>query len=171
MKGYWFRILPIDDDKDGAEAANELDITHMTHFQWETLLPVLLYIGLIGFRVTSVVHNGFVIPSQWDELAKSMKTKHQIDLHVTPIRRKGKKRVYYICLGNPHYKNPSLQKQALIFLQVQQQKKDQQEWLVLVTGGATTTTKTRSTIYFSSKNTATTRRSVCVCVGCSSHNY
>ena len=91
-----------------------------------------------------------------------MKTKHQIDLHVTPIRRKGKKRVYYICLGNPHYKNPSLQKQALIFLPVQQQKKDQQEWLVLVTGGATTTTKTRSTIYFSSKNTATTRRSVCV---------
>ena len=63
MKGYWFRILPIDDDKDGAEAANELDITHMTHFQWETLLPVLLYIGLIGFRVTSVVQNGFVIPS------------------------------------------------------------------------------------------------------------
>ena len=51
VKGYWFRILPIDDDKDGAEAANELDITHMTHFQWETLLPVLLYIGLIGFRV------------------------------------------------------------------------------------------------------------------------
>lgn len=109
IQHYWFRILPTGDEE-------EVDITHCLRMEWATLLPVMLYLGLISFRVSSVVNEAHIVQAQWDELSKAMEMKHSIRLEVTTIRTKGRPRTFYLCIGKPCYTNPNKQTKAFVSL-------------------------------------------------------
>ena len=64
QQGTWFMILPKDDCRP--------DITHCTGCEWESLLPLLAYLGLITVKVTSVVKQITIARSQWQEIVQAL---------------------------------------------------------------------------------------------------
>ena len=107
-KGYWFQILPSGDSDD-------LDITHCLGVEWDTILLLIMYDGLISFWTSSVVNEGTVHRIQWDNLGLELK-KYELDLNITNVRQKNKRRVYYFCIGKPIFNNILHQHKALISL-------------------------------------------------------
>jgi hypothetical protein len=96
MRGYWYRILPVDGMHD--------DISIATGVEWTYLLPLLMKLGLIVAKVTSVVKEIQVVKRQWDEFGRGMAA--SIRLETTSIRRKKQPRAYFFCLGDPIWSNP-----------------------------------------------------------------
>ena len=56
------------------------DITHCTGCEWESLLPLLAYLGLITVKVTSVVKQITIARSQWQEIVQALNRHIQIEL-------------------------------------------------------------------------------------------
>ena len=107
-KGYWFRILPSGDSDD-------LDITHCLGVEWDTILPLMMYDGLISFLTSFIVNEGTVHQIQWDNLGLELE-KYKLDLSITNVRQKNKPRVYYFCIGKPIFNNIMHQQKTLISL-------------------------------------------------------
>ena len=63
-QGYWYHILPDDDDF--------FDIEQATGIKWSLLLPLFVYLGLIEFNIQSCVKEASIQPIQWSELANSI---------------------------------------------------------------------------------------------------
>ncbi len=61
---WWYRILPAEDEYE--------DIQQATGMEWTHLLPLLIYCGLITFRVDSMVKEGTVLVKQWEELGQAI---------------------------------------------------------------------------------------------------
>jgi hypothetical protein len=122
-QGYWFRILPSGND-------NELDLTLCLHVKWDLLLPIMIYSGLVSFRVTSVVNDAFLVLDQWEELSCSMQTKHNIRMQITNIRRKGRSRVHYICIGQSIWRNPAVQPKAFTCLPTHRVRAEQRQLML-----------------------------------------
>lgn len=95
-RGQWFRILPVDDQYD--------DISHATGMEWRYLLPILMKVGLIATKVTSVVKDVHVVKRQWDELGAAIVKR--VRLQTTVIRAKNQSRAYFFCIGDPIYHSP-----------------------------------------------------------------
>ena len=95
----WYRILPKDDGYP--------DITNCTGVEWEHLLPLLVFLGLISFRTGSMVKQVSIVTSQWKEMAHAVR-KHVI-LEVSSYRRQNRSIEQYICIGNPMYSGPRQQ--------------------------------------------------------------
>ena len=96
MQGYWYRILPVDGMYD--------DISIATGLEWTYLLPLLMKLGLIVAKVTSVVKEIHVVKRQWDEFGRGLAT--SIRLETTSVRRKNQPRAYFFSLGDPIWSNP-----------------------------------------------------------------
>ncbi len=64
MQGYWYRILPVDGMYD--------DISIATGIEWTYLLPLLMKLGLIVAKVTSVVKENHVVKRQWAAFGRGM---------------------------------------------------------------------------------------------------
>ena len=97
---WWYRCLPADDEYD--------DIQQATGIEWNHMLPLLIYCGLITFRVDSMVKEGTVLIEQWEELGQAI-SRHQ-RLQVSQIRSKqGGLRISFFCLGHPTYHSPATQ--------------------------------------------------------------
>ena len=98
---HWYRILP----SDGIDP----DITHATEVKWEYLLPMLTYIGLISWKVTSMVKECIVEDNQWDIFKQAIE-KHGM-MHLSTIFIQ-KTRVRFFCIGKPIYSGPLKQIRA-----------------------------------------------------------
>jgi hypothetical protein len=109
MQGYWYRILPVDGMHD--------DISLATGIEWTYLLPLLLKLGLIVAKVTSVVKEVHVVASQWDEFGRGMAS--SVRLQITEVRRMNQPRSYFFCLGDPIWRNPMIQNQSVIIVSVE----------------------------------------------------
>jgi hypothetical protein len=93
------------------------DIVTATGIEWHFLLPLLLKVGLLSFRVSSVVRETLVMHNQWEELAKAI-SKH-VRLQITKVRLQESKNIqYFFVLGNPLYKNPILQQKECKFTEI-----------------------------------------------------
>ena len=84
-------------------------ITTATGVKWNVLLPILTYLGLITFTITSVVNPANVMRQQWEEFANSLMGQIRIEISEMFIN---KQRTYYICIGNPKYNNVTLQQRS-----------------------------------------------------------
>lgn len=100
---YWFKILPTEDGDD--------DITICTGLDWSYLLPLLIFCGLVVFRVDSVVKEGQVVIEQWEEFRIAMSK--DVRLELTTVRKRSNERIHYFCLGRPEYNNPMKQTNIL----------------------------------------------------------
>ena len=98
IEGFWFRILPSDDGFD--------DICTATGLPWRHLLPLLMDVGLIVDKTTSVVKSFRVVHKQWNEIANAMAK--NVRLEVTVVQERDKGLSYFFCLGQPKF-NPPLQ--------------------------------------------------------------
>ena len=106
-KHWWYRCLPAEDEYE--------DIQQATGMEWAHLLPLLIYCGLITFRVDSMVKEGTVLVEQWEELAQAI-SRH-VRLQITQIRSKRCGRIAFFCLDCPHYSSPTKQhKDTNLFL-------------------------------------------------------
>ena len=101
QKGAWYRILP----KDGVYN----DITAATACSWDILLPLLVEAGLLRFIVTSDIKETHVRFSQWEELSKASVLSGEVKMEISSIRRKGKPKEYFYCIGRPELKGPQEQ--------------------------------------------------------------
>ena len=100
-KGYWFRILPDGEHID--------DISMATGIEWQYMLPLLTFIGLISWKLTYVVKQCMFELTQWDILKHAIARKGEIQ--ITTVFKKNH-RVYYFCVGKPIYKGPVAQEKA-----------------------------------------------------------
>ncbi len=91
MRGYWYRILPVDGMQDDISLATGIELTY--------LLPLLLKLGLIVAKVTSVVKEVHVVACQWDEFGRGLAG--SVRLQITEVRRMNQPRAYFFCLGDP----------------------------------------------------------------------
>ena len=95
----WYRILPKDDALP--------DITDCTRVEWEYLLPMLTFLGLISFKVGSTVKQAHIVTAQWAEL------KHVLSKHVrfdwTHYKQDRGSSEYFFCIGGPYYRGPRQQ--------------------------------------------------------------
>ena len=96
---WWYQILPAEDEYE--------DIQQATGMEWTHLLPLLMYCGLITFRVDSMVKEGTVLVEQWEELGQAI-SRH-VRLQITQIRSKGGDRIAFVCIDKPHYSSPAKQ--------------------------------------------------------------
>ena len=98
IEGFWFRILSSDDGFD--------DICTATGLPWQDLLPLLMDVGVIVDKTTSVVKRFRVVHKQWNEIANTMAK--NVRLEVTVVQERDKGLSYFFCLGQPKF-NPPLQ--------------------------------------------------------------
>ena len=102
--GLWFRILPVDD--------HDEDICVGLGVEWRYLLPLLTKCDLLQSRVTSTVKDVHVGSKQWDELAKALSMR----LEISCIRTLYSRRSYFYCVGDPQFRGPIEQGNALQLL-------------------------------------------------------
>ena len=96
ISGLWFRVLPSDDGFN--------DICTATGLEWRYILPLLMDVGLIVDRTTSVVKNFDIVHKQWNEISTAVSK--NVRLQVTVEREKTKGRIYYVCIGEPTFNSP-----------------------------------------------------------------
>ena len=96
ISGFWFRVLPSDNGFD--------DICTATGLEWRYLLPLLMDVGLIVDKTTSVVKNFVVVYKQWNKISTAVSK--NVRLQITVEREINKERTYYICIGQPTYNSP-----------------------------------------------------------------
>ena len=72
------------------------DIQQATGMEWSHLLSLLIYCGLITFRVDSMVKEGTVLVEQWEELGQAI-LRH-VQLQITQICSKGGDQIVFFVL-------------------------------------------------------------------------
>ena len=102
-QGYWYRVLPTD--------GIEEDITHATSIEWEYLLPMFTFVGLLSWKVTSMVKECSIEDCQWDIFQQSFEKHGKLHLSTLFIK---KSRVRFFCVGKPVYSGPLKQIKANI---------------------------------------------------------